>query len=119
MVGEQSSMERKLTARVDILYGLLGSPQIIKLAASTRRAAPDRQNDLPSPPPPKFVCAVDKPPSPTGEVRYAINVSSSSPLLFTMLNLVLNLRKYTEKRLRSNGHAKKFLRLNNVRGVGP
>jgi hypothetical protein len=25
----------------------------------------------------------------------------------------------TEKRLRSNGHAKKFLRLNNVRGVGP
>jgi hypothetical protein len=114
MVGEQSSMERKLTARVDILYGLLGSPQIIKLAASTRRAAPDRQNDLPgwvslpSPPPPKFVCAVDKPPSPTGEVRYAINVSSSSPLLFTMLNLVLNLRKYTEKRLRSNGHAKTF-----------
>jgi hypothetical protein len=25
----------------------------------------------------------------------------------------------TEMRLRSNGHAKKFLRLNNVRGVGP
>jgi hypothetical protein len=28
-------------------------------------------------------------------------------------------RIITEKRLRSNGHAKKFLRLNNVRGVGP
>jgi hypothetical protein len=32
---------------------------------------------------------------------------------------VIKVHPSTEKRLSSNRHAKKFLRLNNVRGVGP